>query len=108
MLNSVSKKFRPSLGNPFYFIRSALYKRIKQFAPQLQGRLLDFGCGSKPYQSLFINATEYIGLDYESKGHSHATEHIDVMYDGKTIPFPDGHFNSVFSSEVFEHIFNLE
>jgi SAM-dependent methyltransferase len=31
-----------------------------------------------------------------------------VIYDGKTIPFRDGHFDSVFSSEVFEHIFNLE
>jgi SAM-dependent methyltransferase len=31
-----------------------------------------------------------------------------VIYDGKTIPFADRHFDSVFSSEVFEHIFNLE
>jgi SAM-dependent methyltransferase len=108
MSNTVPKTFRPSLSSPFYFIRNALYRKVKQFAPQLSGRLLDFGCGSKPYESLFTNLSEYVGLDYESEGHSHANENIDVIYDGKTIPFRDGHFDSVFSSEVFEHIFNLE
>ena len=85
-----------------------MYKKIRQFAPQLQGRLLDFGCGTKPYRGLFTNVSEYIGLDFENEGHSHRNENIDVMYDGKTIPFADKHFDSVFSSEVFEHIFNLE
>lgn len=78
------------------------------YSPQLNGRLLDFGCGSKPYKSLFTNVSEYIGLDYESEGHAHTNESIDVMYDGKKIPFPDEYFDSVLSSEVFEHIFNLE
>ena len=67
---------------------------------------MDFGCGSKPYRSLFT-VDEYIGVDYASEGHSHESEQIDVFYDGKTLPFPNNHFDSVFSSEVFEHIFNL-
>ena len=108
MPNAVSRQFKPSRSNAFYFIRRSLYEKIKRLAPELDGRLLDFGCGSKPYQSLFTNAREYIGLDYESEGHSHANENIDVIYDGKKIPFGDEHFDSVFSSEVFEHIFNLE
>ena len=68
---------------------------------------MDFGCGSKPYKSLFNNVAEYIGVDYDSPGHSHANEQIDVFYDGKHLPFPDNHFDSIFSTEVFEHIFNL-
>ena len=108
MPKAVSKQFRPSRTNPFYFIRRALYQKVKLLAPELNGRLLDFGCGSKPYESLFINANEYIGLDFNSEGHSHTNENIDVIYDGKKIPFNDEHFDSVFSSEVFEHIFNLE
>src|SRR5829696_811037 len=108
MSNQVPKHFRPGITNAFYFIRNELYKKIKQYAPQLTGKLLDFGCGSKPYQSLFTNVSEYIGLDYEGAGHSHANERIDVFYNGKTIPFPDAYFDSVFSSEVFEHLFNLE
>lgn len=68
---------------------------------------MDFGSGSKPYKSLF-SAEKYIGVDYSSEGHPHDDEAIDVFYDGKTIPFPDNYFDSVFSSEVFEHVFNLE
>lgn len=108
MPGSVSKQFKPSLSSPFYFIRRSLYQKISEFAPKMQGTLLDFGCGSKPYQSLFTNVSAYIGLDFENEGHSHKNENIDVIYDGKTIPFEDEHFDSVFSSEVFEHMFNLE
>lgn len=96
------------MNNAFYFIRNALYKKVKQYAPELNGRLLDFGCGSKPYRSLFTHVSEYIGLDYEGGAHSHANENVDVFYDGKKIPFANESFDSVFSSEVFEHIFNLE
>jgi SAM-dependent methyltransferase len=108
MPKAASKQFKPSRSSPFYFIRRSLYEKIERLAPELDGRLLDFGCGSKPYESLFINASQYIGLDFESEGHSHTNENIDVIYDGKKIPFNDEHFDSVFSSEVFEHIFNLE
>jgi len=93
--------------NPFYFIRSDLHKNIKKFAPELKGKLLDFGCGRKPYENLF-SVDEYIGMDMESTGHEHKNSRIDVYYDGKSIPFPDNSFESVFCSEVFEHVFNLD
>jgi SAM-dependent methyltransferase len=72
----------------------------------MTGILLDFGCGSKPYKSL-IKAEKYIGLDFENPGHSHKEEEIDYYYDGNTIPFESEYFDSVFTSEVFEHVFNL-
>lgn len=67
---------------------------------------MDFGCGSKPYRNIFP-VEEYIGVDFYNEGHPHDNEHIDVFYDGKKLPFPDADFDSVLSSEVFEHIFNL-
>lgn len=94
--------------NPFFFIRHNLCKNIKYFAGKLSGKLLDFGCGSKPYKQYFKNYTEYVGCDIEVSGHSHEEENIDVYYDGKTLPFENETFDSIFSSEVFEHIFNLE
>ena len=108
MSKQVPKAFRPGLNNPFYFIRRALLQKVTAYAPQLSGKLLDFGCGSKPYESLFVNVSEYTGLDYEGEGHSHVNENVDVFYDGKKIPFANETFDSVFSSEVFEHIFNME
>lgn len=100
-------EFNPGLLNPFYFIRKGLLGHIATHAPLLRGKLLDFGCGSKPYRALF-DVEEYIGLDFENPGHPHDNEQIDVFYDGEKIPFADGHFDSVLCSEVFEHVFNLE
>jgi ubiquinone/menaquinone biosynthesis C-methylase UbiE len=70
--------------------------------------MMDFGCGTKPYKPIFINATEYIGVDYAGEGHSHENEDIDIYYDGKTIPFEDNTFDSILACEVMEHIFNIE
>ena len=95
--------------NPFFFIRRGLLRGIKKYSKQLNGSLLDFGCGSKPYKK-FFNVENYFGVDIIDRGHPHEQElgAIDVYYDGNRIPFKDKSFDSLFSSEVFEHIFNLE
>ncbi len=93
---------------PFFFVRKNLYNNINRFAPSLKGKILDFGCGAKPYKHLFVNCSEYIGLDIESSGHDHTSEDIDVYYDGKVIPFYDETFDCIFSSEVYEHVQNLD
>ena len=49
----------------------------------------------------------YIGLDYYNEGHPHDNEFIDIFYDGKTIPFDNNTFDCILSSEVFEHMFNI-
>lgn len=103
--------FQPGLAgvliNPFYFIRRGLYVHIRRNSPHLSGNLIDFGCGRKPYRNLF-KVTTYTGVDIEVSGHSHENSQVDVFYDGKKLPFNDGHFDSMFTTEVFEHIFNLE
>lgn len=95
------------LINPFFFIRKGLHRHIRKNSHYLHGVLLDFGCGRKPYRNLF-KVDKYIGVDIEVSGHSHINSEIDVYYDGKTIPFGDGSFDSFLCSEVFEHLFNLE
>jgi SAM-dependent methyltransferase len=69
---------------------------------------MDFGCGSKPYFTLFGHCRTYTGIDVEISGHPHRNEKIDVYYDGRKIPFGNDHFEGVFCSEVFEHVFNLD
>lgn len=105
-----SQQFQPTLAgiflNPFYFLRKGLLKGIKKNKKYIKGIVLDFGCGSKPYKNLF-NFEKYIGLDIGESGHNHYQEEIDLFYDGKKIPFGDKYFDSIFSSEVLEHIFNL-
>lgn len=105
-------QFQPNalsiLINPFYLIRRGLFREIRSLAPALYGTLLDFGCGQKPYKNLCVNATQYIGVDFQNEGHSHEKEDIDIYYDGHHLPFNNEYFDSVFCSEVLEHVFNLD
>jgi SAM-dependent methyltransferase len=93
--------------NPFFFARRGLYRSISNYASDITGKVLDVGCGQKPYQHLF-NTTSYIGMDIEQSGHSHQDENIDVFYDGKTFPFEDASFDNALTNQVFEHVFNPE
>lgn len=105
------QSFQPKVSsiflNPFYFIRHALFTNFRELAPSLQGKLIDLGCGRKPYENLF-NVSEYIGIDIEHSGHDHSNSKIDVLYDGSKIPFANQTFDSAFCSEVLEHVFNPE
>ncbi len=103
---SVSGEFNPGLSHRFYFIRKGILTGIQYHSTSMKGKLLDFGCGSKPYQYLF-NVDEYIGLDFEKTGHDHTNEKIDIFYDGKRIPFNDEYFENILCSEVVEHLFDL-
>ena len=106
-MRTINKDFAPSLIHPFYIIRKSLLENVRKFSGSLSGRMMDFGCGSKPYKSLF-KISEYVGVDYENEGHPHTNEEIDVFYDGKTLPFEDQYFDSVLCSEVLEHVFELD
>lgn len=94
--------------NPFYLMRKGLYLNIKELAPVLKGSVLDFGCGSKPYERLFINCSDYKGVDIDLSGHTHTNEKIDFYYDGHKLPFEDESYDNVFTSEVIEHISNID
>jgi SAM-dependent methyltransferase len=102
------QSFQPGIAavffNPFFLIRYPLFKAIRQLAPELKGKLMDFGCGSKPYQNLFT-VDSYTGVDVEQSGHNHRHSKIDVFYNGTSLPFENETFDSVFSSEVLEHVF---
>src|SRR5580765_2106924 len=93
----ISFEFNPNITYPTYLTRNRLLKNISGNAPELKGVLMDFGCGSKPYRSLF-NVEKYIGVDFENPGHPHLNEQIDVFYNGRQLPFENEHFDSVFSS----------
>ena len=102
----IPRDFNPRINHPHYLTRNRLLKAIKKNTTELTGTIMDFGCGSKPYKNLF-QFEKYLGVDFNNPGHPHLNEEIDVFYDGLYLPFPNDHFDSVFSSEVFEHIFNL-
>lgn len=99
--------FDPALTHPLYLIRNRLLNSLQVQIPKLGGKVMDFGCGIKPYEPLFF-ADQYIGVDFVGEGETYAKTKVDVIYDGKTLPFPNESFDNIFSTEVAEHIFNLE
>jgi SAM-dependent methyltransferase len=90
--------------NPFYFARAGLRDAMVEFSPSLSGSLLDIGCGSKPYRSLF-NVDAYIGLDIDSEN-SRKRGVADQLYDGGEFPFANDFFDSALCNQVLEHVFN--
>ncbi len=101
-------KWHSVFYNQNYLIRKNLFTEIAENANYLNGKLLDFGCGNKPYKEIFKNVSEYVGIDFASDRVNGTELSTDIEYDGKNIPFNDEYFNAVLSTEVFEHVFNLE
>lgn len=105
--SKIKYEFNPNIFYSGYILRKKLLVAVDKYAHYMSGRMMDFGCGSKPYKTIF-KVDEYVGVDFKGEGHSHEKEEIDFFYDGKILPFPDNYFDTVFSTEVFEHVFNLE
>jgi SAM-dependent methyltransferase len=83
-------------------------KTLREVAPRLHGKLLDVGCGDRRLEPLFAPHVESIvGIEYEpvfsSTDASTRAGKPDLYYDGKTLPFCEGTFDSVVSTEVLEH-----
>lgn len=89
--------------NPFWLTRRALYQSISKLGPLLQGRVLDFGCGTAPYRPLLSSCQDYIGLEYDSP-RSRAQAKADIYYDGSRIPLEDGVVDAVLCTESLEHV----
>jgi SAM-dependent methyltransferase len=86
---------------------SLLLEQLRGVAPQARGRLLDVGCGNKPFEHLFRPfVSEYIGVEQAATfGKTNASQAggPDVFYDGVSLPFEDASFDTVLSVQVLEH-----
>lgn len=82
---------------PLSLIKRKMRKEIAGLATHLKGRVLDLGCGHKPYQP-FIHGDGYYGLDLN------ASVRPDVVGTVVSLPLRDGSLDSVLCSEVLEHV----
>lgn len=72
-------------------------------ATYVRGRMLDIGCGIKPYSALVApHVTEHVGLDHIDSQHDQSK--VDLYGTAYDIPVEDASFDSVLCTAVLEHL----
>ncbi|HSV88272.1 MAG TPA: class I SAM-dependent methyltransferase [Bacteroidales bacterium] len=75
----------------------ALKSSISQYA---NGKVLDIGCGNKPYQELFAHCENYLGCDVVQSSENL----VDIICDASSIPLADLSMDTVVSTQTIEHV----
>lgn len=78
-----------------------LYRDLRRVLPGIRGRVLDVGCGEKPYLSWMRNVdrSQVVGVD------TVPGPHVDVVVEaGRPWGFTDGSFEAVLCTQMLEHV----
>lgn len=76
-----------------------------------RGRLIDLGCGTKPYAEVFApHVASHFGVDYGGTTEQHygAATKADLLVDGSKTGLPEGSFDTILCTQVLEHVFETE
>lgn len=76
-----------------------LYRDLRAKLPMLKGRVLDIGCGSKPYASWLVNADLHVGMD------TNPGPFVDVVVPpGRPWPMETGTFDAALCTQVLQYV----
>ncbi len=68
-----------------------------------QGVLIDIGCGTKPWKSIFVpHVSKYIGIDYANS--LHGTSQVDIIADAYNTTIEENSCDTILCTEVLEHL----
>ena len=80
-----------------------LLREIQKAVPCMRERLLDVGCGEKPYKGILSpHVNFYVGIDLPQTLHAQCK--IDAFANAHHLPFRKETFDTVLCLEVLEHV----
>lgn len=99
--------------SPLFLARYYNLQCVKETVDKykFKGKVLDFGCGDKPYKYLFKYGSNYKGIDFQTYSTNNCfpyTEAPDYYFpkdyvENFKIPFPDNSFHHLVAFQVLEH-----
>jgi SAM-dependent methyltransferase len=91
--------------------RYNILKALKSNVSFASGRLVDIGCGTKPYESIFSPYVDvYFGVDYpQTMGNNYGLQtKADLYADCTNTGLRSCSFDTLLSTQVIEHIFDTK
>ncbi|HZT91788.1 MAG TPA: class I SAM-dependent methyltransferase [Gaiellaceae bacterium] len=86
-------------SSPTWSIRQPLANWMREEGARAAGkRVLDVGCGVKPYYPWFAQASEYVGVDVQENPHA------DLHGAVEALPVADASFDVVLATQLLEHV----
>ena len=93
-----------NITNNYYLVYQPLIRDLKYAVESYaKGKLLDIGCGNKPYLELFEKkCDEYLGCDIVQSSENK----VDIICEATKIPIAANSFDTIFCTQVIEHVEN--
>ena len=92
----MNERLQPKRASVQYPVRKPLLEWLR--GVQVGGRVLDVGCGDRPYDGLFTEADELVGFDVPSN------ELADIHGTIEAVPVDDASFDVALCLQVLEHV----
>lgn len=92
------------ISDHYYLVYKPLIRDLKEgIRKHSRGKVLDIGCGNKPYKALFSGKyDEYIGCDITQS----SNKCVDIICEATDIPLDSNSFDTVICTQVIEHVEN--
>jgi SAM-dependent methyltransferase len=100
---------KPRIWDAYYYVGNLTRKAYEDTIPSLlikgsKYNILDYGCGARPYEYLFSGyVNKYLAVDVGNNPKAYIN-----IEPGETLPVNDGDCDFVLSSQVLEHVQDVD